>query len=90
MIKYYYYNVRTTREDSRSIIEIDHEGVVLAKNPKQAEKSIKDFYYDGDNSVSIEWLRRIPRYPHIIACGNAGTYITMKYEEGQNDSTILN
>ena len=90
MLKYYHYGIKTKTEDAVSIIESHCRGVVVAKNPKQAEKLIRAEIenLDRDYIIEIEWLVRIPKQPCVINCGNAGSHIIMK-NRGEQDATVF-
>lgn len=92
MLKYYYYGVKTKTEDAVSIIESRCEGVVVAKNPKQAEKLIRAEIerLDRDYIFEIEWLVRVPKYPCVINCSNSGCHIIMKNQGEQNVTAFIN
>jgi adenosine deaminase len=92
MLKYYYYGIKAETEDAVSIIESHYEGVVVAKNPKQAEKLIRAVIerMARDYIIEIEWLVRIPKRSCVINCSNVGSYIIMKNQGEQDVTAILN
>ena len=95
-VRYKFYKYGASYYDINDECNIEHkaEGVICARNYRQAKETIKETYsrwgYTSPKYFKLHYIRKCPQNYSYVACtGHQGTIITMKKQEDIPDGTII-